>query len=83
MRYGVRTRRVLELLKSWMREQNQLATGTCTRTLFYGHCVTTVKLVTGMAGLAVITGLIFVRFARPTAKILFSKSAVIAPFDLG
>jgi len=29
----------------------------------------------------VITGLIFVRFSRPTARILFSKSMVIAPFN--
>ena len=27
------------------------------------------------------TGLIFVRFSRPTARILFSKSIVIAPFN--
>jgi inward rectifier potassium channel len=48
---------------------------------FYGHFVTTVEVVIGMAGVAVITGLIFIRFSRPTAKILFSKSAVITPFD--
>ena len=48
---------------------------------FYGHCVATVEIVIGMFGMAVITGLIFVRFSRPTAKILFSKCAVIAPFD--
>ncbi len=48
---------------------------------FYGHCVTTAEIVIGMAGMAVITGLIFVRFSRPTAKILFSKVVVITPFD--
>jgi inward rectifier potassium channel len=48
---------------------------------FYGHCVTTAEIVIGMFGLAVITGLIFVRFSRPTARILFSKRAVISPFD--
>ena len=47
----------------------------------YGHFVSTVEVVIGMAGVAVITGLIFIRFSRPTAKILFSKSAVITPFD--
>ena len=31
--------------------------------------------------MAVITGLIFVRFSRPTARLHFSKVAVIAPFD--
>jgi inward rectifier potassium channel len=48
---------------------------------FYGHCVTTVEIVIGMFGMAVITGLIFIRFSRPTARILFSKCAVISPFD--
>jgi inward rectifier potassium channel len=47
----------------------------------YGHVVTTLEIISGMFGLAVITGLIFVRFSRPTARILFSKSIVIAPFN--
>src|ERR1700722_193115 len=48
---------------------------------FYGHCVTTGEIVVGMFGMAVITGLIFIRFSRPTARILFSKCVVISPFD--
>ena len=48
---------------------------------FYGHLVTMLEIMVGMFGLAVITGLIFVRFSRPTARIHFSKVAVIAPFD--
>jgi inward rectifier potassium channel len=48
---------------------------------FYGHCVTTAEIVIGMFGMAVITGLIFIRFSRPTARILFSQCAVISPFD--
>jgi inward rectifier potassium channel len=47
----------------------------------YGHIVTTIEIIVGMFWVAVITGLIFVRFARPTARILFSNSVVIAPFD--
>jgi len=47
----------------------------------YGHVVTTLEIISGMFGLAVMTGLIFVRFSRPTARILFSKSIVIAPFN--
>jgi inward rectifier potassium channel len=47
----------------------------------YGHCVTTGEIVVGMFGMAAITGLIFVRFSRPTARILFSKCAVISTFD--
>ena len=47
----------------------------------YGHLVTMLEIMVGMFGLAVITGLIFVRFSRPTARIHFSKVAVITPFD--
>jgi len=47
----------------------------------YGHIVTTIEIIVGMFWVAVITGLIFVRFARPTARILFSDCVLIAPFD--
>jgi inward rectifier potassium channel len=48
---------------------------------FYGHLVAMFEIIAGMFGLAVITGLIFVRFSRPTARIQFSGVMVIAPFD--
>ncbi len=47
----------------------------------YGHTLTTIEIMVGMFWLAVITGLIFVRFSRPTARIDFSHTVVIAPFD--
>lgn len=47
----------------------------------YGHVVVTFEIFLGMIWIAVITGLIFVRFARPTARIVFSNSLVIAPHD--
>jgi inward rectifier potassium channel len=47
----------------------------------YGHAITTIEIIVAMFWIAVITGLIFVRFSRPTARIEFSKSVVIAPFD--
>jgi len=47
----------------------------------YGHLVTTIEIISGMFWLAVMTGLIFVRFSRPTARIIFSDSIVIAPFN--
>ena len=47
----------------------------------YGHVISMLEIMVGMFGLAVITGLIFVRFSRPTARIHFSKVAVITPFD--
>lgn len=47
----------------------------------YGHIVTTIEVMSGVFLLAVMTGLIFVRFSRPTARIRFSKTMVIAPFN--
>jgi len=45
------------------------------------HLVATAEIITGMFGMAVTTGLIFVRFSRPTANLLFSKGLVISKFD--
>jgi inward rectifier potassium channel len=47
----------------------------------YGNIVTTIEIMVGMFSLAVSTGLIFVRFSRPTARIEFTDKVVIAPFD--
>ena len=43
----------------------------------YGHVISTLEIFFGMIWIAVITGLIFVRFSRPTARILFSNSLLI------
>jgi inward rectifier potassium channel len=48
---------------------------------FYGHCVATAEIITGMMSMAVITSLVFARFSKPTARILFSRVAVITPYD--
>ncbi len=47
----------------------------------YAHIVASVEIFTGMMSLALITGMMFARFSRPTARILFSRHAVIRPFD--
>lgn len=47
----------------------------------YAHVVVTIEIFIGMIWLAVITGLIFVRFARPTARILFSDNIAIGNHD--
>src|SRR5881394_1869308 len=47
----------------------------------YGHIVTTFEIMTGVFLLAVMTGLIFVRFSRPIARVVFSRSMVIAPLN--
>ena len=47
----------------------------------YGHIVTTIEIMSGIFLLAVMTGLIFVRFSRPTARVMFSNCMVIAPLN--
>ena len=47
----------------------------------YGHCVATAEIITGMLSLAVITSLVFARFSKPTSRLLFSRVAVITPYD--
>src|SRR5437899_3655502 len=47
----------------------------------YAHVVTTIEIMTGIFLLAVMTGLIFVRFSRPIARVVFSNSIVIAPLN--
>jgi inward rectifier potassium channel len=44
----------------------------------YGHIVATVEIMTGMAFTAVMTGLIFVRFSKPKAKIIYARNCVIS-----
>ncbi len=48
-----------------------------------GNLVVTTEAFVGLLWLALATGLIFARFARPTARILFSASAVVAPYGDG
>lgn len=47
----------------------------------YGHIVSAIEILSGMALLAILTGLLFVRFSRPRAKILFADEAVITPHN--
>src|SRR5205823_272935 len=47
----------------------------------YGHIVTTIEIMSGIFLLAVMTGLIFVRFSRPSARVVFSNPIVIAPLN--
>jgi inward rectifier potassium channel len=47
----------------------------------YGHLVSVAEIMSGMAFTAITTGLIFVRFSRPHAKILFADHAVITPYN--
>ena len=47
----------------------------------YANVVVTVEALLGLVGVAMVTGLAFARFSLPTARVLFSKVAVIAPYN--
>jgi inward rectifier potassium channel len=51
--------------------------GVMAPTTLYGHIVSAAEIVTGMAFTAIVTGLLFVRFSRPKAKILAAEDAVV------
>jgi inward rectifier potassium channel len=44
---------------------------------FYGHIVASIEILIGMTFMAIFTGLLFVRFSRPKAKILFPDNLVV------
>lgn len=43
----------------------------------WGHLVATVEIFTGMSLMAVMTGLVFTRFSRPRARLLFARHPVV------
>ncbi len=47
----------------------------------YSHSVATIEVFIGIANVAVLTGLIFARFSKPTSRILFSNKLVISDFN--
>jgi inward rectifier potassium channel len=44
------------------------------------NMIVTIESITGLLVLALGTGILFARFSRPTARIIFSERAVIAPY---
>jgi len=48
---------------------------------FAGNVLVTLESLAGLVGLAVATGLVFAKFSRPRARVIFSRVAVIAPRD--
>lgn len=47
----------------------------------YVHVLVTLESLVGMLWMAMATGLMFARFSRPTARVMFSRYAVIAPWE--
>src|ERR1700690_3968052 len=47
----------------------------------YGHFIATVELYTGLFSMSLMTGLIFARFSRPNARLLFANYPVISDHE--
>jgi inward rectifier potassium channel len=47
----------------------------------YGHIIVALEAIVGILMVALITGITFTRFARPSARVLFSNKVVISPRD--
>ncbi|MGO8914142.1 MAG: ion channel [Bradyrhizobium sp.] len=47
----------------------------------YGHFIATVELFTGIFSMSLMTGLIFARFSRPNARLLFADHPVVSNHD--
>jgi inward rectifier potassium channel len=47
----------------------------------FAHLLVTVEALVGLVGLALVTGIVFSRFSRPTARVRFSNRALITRLD--
>lgn len=47
----------------------------------YANMLVSIEALVGLMGVATATGLMFARFSRPTARVLFSRVAVVAPHN--
>jgi inward rectifier potassium channel len=45
----------------------------------YAHVIVTLEIFTGLSTLAVFTGLIFARFSRPRARVIFAEALALGP----
>lgn len=57
--------------------------GTIAPGSFYANVVVAIEALVGLVGVAVVAGISFARFSRPSAAILFSRNAVVAPYRGG
>jgi len=47
----------------------------------YGHIVSAIEIIVGMAFVAIMTGLTFVRFSRPRGKFMWAEKAVVTTYN--
>jgi inward rectifier potassium channel len=82
--HGITTQTTAELfIESFFFSVQTLATigyGAVSPKGLPANILVSIEALFGMLGFALITGILFARFSKPQAKILFSDNAVIAPF---
>jgi inward rectifier potassium channel len=47
----------------------------------YSNLIVTIESIFGLVGISVLTGLAFARFSKPTARVVFSRVAVVTPHE--
>lgn len=57
--------------------------GTIAPATLAANVIVTIETLVGLVGVAVMAGISFARFSRPSAAILFSRNAIIAPYRGG
>lgn len=55
--------------------------GKITPSGFLANSLVTLEALVGLLGFALATGILFARFSKPTARVIFSNHAIIAPHD--
>lgn len=55
--------------------------GTMAPQTLYGHVVSAIEIFAGLMSVAVIAGVVFVRFSRPRSRLAFARNVVIGPVD--
>ena len=71
--------RGLSLLQRADARDDRLRHSSC-RTRASANILVALEALVGLLGFAILSGLLFARFTRPTAKISFSRNALIAPY---
>ena len=55
--------------------------GTISPHSLFGNIVVVLEIMTGVVSVAITTGLVFAKFSRPSAKILFTKNLLLTKYD--
>ena len=71
----------LELFFFSVQTMASIGYGAMYPTNLYAHWLVVIESLVGLFFIATTTGLVFARFSLPTARILFSNVAVVAPFN--